>query len=144
MCFANEGLRSRNLVFCSGIKEGTFGPKFAKTHNWKVYSYSSQDCALSQIDTLEPDAIAVEFDAFEPSSMDFLRELAAKKRNGAPLIVTYAGFNPNWIENLTSQAGGDLHINCVPSLEFLVDRLNMYFSNNADVNLLGQRGWVSD
>ncbi|MEO9845675.1 MAG: hypothetical protein ABJ360_24945 [Roseobacter sp.] len=81
-----------------------------ESSDWHVVQCKTVEELLRRIKVEGLDAVVVPFDPFDHASRQDFISLAEHQEAGRPILVSYSTFNPNWIENLVSSIGSNLHI----------------------------------
>ena len=118
----------RKLAVCAKENVGKKVEVRSKS-TWIVVSCTSIDevIKLTQADDL--DAVALPFDAMNGKARDMLLQLTQLQKNEKPVLVSYADFNPDWIENLVFGLGANIHMRGELKLDEVVQALDAHIRN---------------
>lgn len=123
------GQRRKIAVYSSFV--GAEEASAMQSAHWEVVACHDLDEMFYHAETGQLDAIALPFDALDEKSRDTFLSFARLQKDHRPVLVSYASFNPDWIENLVFGFGANIHLRGVVTLGELVHVLDVHFESRA-------------
>lgn len=100
-------------------------------HGWRLNRCQTLDEAIEMQSQSGAHGVLFKADPLCADNTSTLEELANRLKSEGVFIMTYASFNPSWIENLMHQNGSDHHFRHQPSVAELAVTMNMFTQHKA-------------